>query len=455
MSDMRSLREKIDRLDKRIVKLINKRARYADEIGKLKEKLGIEVYSPEREKQVISNVSSQNRGPLTDEAVSRVYERIIDESRRLERESAEERRTSLIADSGRTLAAFFKNLKEKNRLYNGLVGHGPRPLTHLVLAMIVFFLLVWCALFFLPFHEGSGGGTVIAIERGTSADRVYSKLRESDAITNRFLFKLVSKICRVEHKIKAGKYLFAGHFSDYDVLKIIASGKSNLLVTVTIPEGLTVRQIAGILRRDLGVDSAEFAESALGDSVSKTLGVPSRNMEGYLFPETYDFYYDADRMEIMRRMYEEFEKYVNDSLKDRAAQLGLSMPDVIKMASIIESEARVDSERAVIASVYYNRLRKHVPLEADPTIQYAMGERERVYYKDLRINSPFNTYERLGLPPTPICNPGIRSIIAALYPAKTNYLYFVANGRNGHTFSDTYDRHLKAVRAFKRSRTRG
>ncbi len=153
-------------------------------------------------------------------------------------------------------------------------------------------------------------------------------------------------------------------------------------------------------------------------------------------------------------MVDEFNNFLNDSLRNRVAQLGLSVSEVIKMASIVEDEAEVDSERSIIASVYYNRLERRIPLESDPTIQYAMGGRMRVHYKDLRIESPYNTYERIGLPPTPICNPGQKSIIAALYPAKTTYLYFVANGQGGHRFSDTFDQHLRAVRAYKRIRTR-
>jgi len=470
MSDMRSLRKKIDLLDKRIVRLLNKRAKYADEIGRVKEKLGLEVYSPEREKQVIENVSKENPGPLTDDAVGRVYERIIDESRRLERESAEERRISLTND-GRSgpskivhVARWFKKLLTSNRLNTmsimPLPGRekfslkGAGHLTLLIAGAIAALILISCIVFFVPYHYARGKGTIITIERGISADKVYSELFRSDVISNKFMFKVVSRIFSLEHKIKAGKYLFAGNFSDYDVMKIIASGKSNLLVTVTIPEGFTVRRIASIFHRELGIDSTEFADLAFEDSSSEALGIPSRNLEGYLFPQTYDFYYDTDPREILERMVDEFDNFFNDSLRERAAQMGLSISEVIKMASIVEDEARIDSERAIIASVYYNRLKKRMPLESDPTIQYAIGERTRVYYKDLKIDSPFNTYERYGLPPTPICSPGAKSIIAALYPAQTNYLYFVANGHGGHRFSDTYDEHLRAVRAYKRNRMR-
>jgi UPF0755 protein len=467
---MKSLRRKIDLLDKRIVRLLNKRAKYADEIGKIKEKLGLEVYSPEREKQVIENVSNENPGPLTDDAIGRVYERIIDESRRLERESAEERRISLINNQlpvrSKILSAarWFKRFIAPNRLKKMSIvpfhGQGrfdlksARNLALLVSSAVAAFVLVWCIVLFLPYHYAHGRGTIITIDRGMNADKVYAELLRSDVITNKFMFKVMSRIFSSEHKIKAGKYLFAGNFSEYDVMRIIASGKSNLLVTVTIPEGFTVRRIASIYHRELGIDSTEFADLAFEDSSSEALGIPSRNLEGYLFPQTYDFYYDTDPREILERMVDEFDNFFNDSLRERAAQMGLSISEVMKMASIIEDEARVDSERPIIASVYYNRLKKRMPLESDPTVQYAIGERTRVYYKELKIDSPFNTYERIGLPPTPICNPGAKSIIAALYPAKTNYLYFVANGHGGHRFSDTYDEHLRAVRAYKRNRMR-
>lgn len=330
--------------------------------------------------------------------------------------------------------------------------HHSKNLILLVSSIVGAIILICCIVFFAPYHYARGRGIVVTIDKGMSANKIYARLLQEDAITNKFTFKVVSKIFAVEHKIRAGKYLFAGYFSDYDVMKIIASGKSNLLVTVTIPEGLTIRQIASIYHRELGIDSAEFTDLAFQDSSAQALGVPSRNLEGYLFPQTYDFYYDTEPREILERMVNEFDNFINDSLRERASQMGLNIPQVMKMASIIEDEARVDSERVTIASVYYNRLKKRIPLESDPTVQYAMGERTRVYYKDLKIDSPFNTYARLGLPPTPICNPGAKSIIAALYPASTNYLYFVANGRGGHRFSDTYEQHLRDVRAYKRVR---
>ncbi|HEY9165889.1 MAG TPA: endolytic transglycosylase MltG [Candidatus Kryptonia bacterium] len=444
MKDMKSLRKKIDRLDKRIVKLLNRRAKYADDIGKIKEKEGLEVYSPEREKQVIENVSRENPGPLTSEAVKRVYERVIDESRRLERESAEERRIS-----------FQNRHKGMNRLLdflrlNNLETGSVRRKVAILIAAIASVVVVLFAVFTIPFHYIPGKGKVLTIDRGMSANEVYSQLADDGFVTNRVFFKIVAKIFSVDHRIKAGKYLFTGHFSDLQVMNLIASGKSNLLVKVTIPEGLTIRQIAPIFHEELGTDPAAFAQVALSDSAASAMNIPSRSLEGYLFPESYDFYYGTDVNEILTRMVDEYREFFNDSLRARAGEIGYSISQIMRVASIVEAEARVDSERSIIASVYYNRLKKNIPLEADPTIEYAIGEHKRIYYKDLQIKSPYNTYERIGLPPTPICNPGRKAILAALYPADTDYLYFVATGKGGHKFSKTFDEHLKAVRAYRR-----
>lgn len=448
MTTMKWLRMKIDLLDKLIVRLLNRRAKYADEIGKIKENLGLEIYSPDREKQVFENVSRANPGPLTDDAVRRVYERIIDESRRLERESAEERRTS-IQPGGFKRIVFRNPFRSDNTNVNE-----KRRVVLIVAAALAAILFIWIIAFFTPYHDAPGKGVVLTIPRGASADQVYSTVTKDRLISNVVLFKLFSRLFSIEREIKAGKYLFSGHYSDYDVLHLISSGRSNLLVHVTIPEGLTVRRIAAICHRDLGVDSSTFAREALGDSMATILGIPSTNLEGYLFPQTYDFYYGTEPGEIMRRMTEEYKMFFTDSLKRRAEELGYSVDQIMIVASIVEAEAQIDSERAIIASVYYNRLKEHMPLEADPTVEYALGRHTKIYYKDLHIKSPYNTYEHYGLPPTPICSPGPKSIIAALYPDTTRYLYFVSNGKGGHTFNVTFGGHKRAIRAYRRAMMR-
>ena len=316
-----------------------------------------------------------------------------------------------------------------------------------IAAVIVIVLII---VFFLPYHHASGKGVVITVDRGSSASQIYDQLGSQRLVSNKLLFKIAARIFGIDRRIRAGKYLFVGNYSDYNVLRLLSTGKSNLLVQVTIPEGLTIRQIAAIMDREVGVDSTEFVDIAMKDSLSHALGLPSKNLEGFAFPETYEFYYGTDPREILERMVDEFKLFFNDSLKNRLEKLHVSLLEVVTIASIVEAEAKVDSERAIIASVYYNRLRKGMPLEADPTIEYALGQHRRIYYKDLHIRSPYNTYKKIGLPPTPICNPGRKSILAALYPAETNYLYFVATGSGGHRFSRTFAQHLRAVRAYRK-----
>jgi UPF0755 protein len=167
-------------------------------------------------------------------------------------------------------------------------------------------------------------------------------------------------------------------------------------------------------------------------------------------PNTYDLYWHTGAEEIVKTLVEAFDHFYNDSLKRQASQLGYTIGEILSVASLVEGEARIDSERAIIAGVYYNRLKKDMKLEADPTIQYIVkGKPRHLWSRDLKIDSPYNTYLYEGLPPTPINNPGKKSILASLYPTKHSYLYFVANGRGGHFFSKTYAEHQRAVRRYR------
>jgi UPF0755 protein len=174
-------------------------------------------------------------------------------------------------------------------------------------------------------------------------------------------------------------------------------------------------------------------------------GVQASTLEGYLYPDTYQFHLDPTPEEIVERMINRFWNIFDDSLRERAREMGLSIHQIVTLASIVEGEAVIDSERTVIAALYWNRLNRNMRLQADPTIQYIIrnGPR-RLYKKDLAIDSPYNTYLHRGLPPGPVTNPGYASIYAVLYPASVNYLYMVANGDGSHSFSMSISGHLKA-----------
>jgi UPF0755 protein len=183
------------------------------------------------------------------------------------------------------------------------------------------------------------------------------------------------------------------------------------------------------------------------------MGVQANSLEGYLYPDTYFFTYGVQAPEVLRTLVGHFWKVYNDSLKARTEELGWTVHQVVTLASIVEGEARVDSERALISAVYHNRLKRGMLLQASPTVQFLLPDGpRRLLKRDLEIDSPYNTYRYPGLPPGPINNPGRKSLLAALWPAPVRYLYFVANGDGTHTFSYTLAQHLRAKRKLDRIR---
>ena len=187
----------------------------------------------------------------------------------------------------------------------------------------------------------------------------------------------------------------------------------------------------------------------------KTLGVDAESLEGYLFPETYKFSLMMAEEQVIRRLVKQFQRVFDSQMRAQASRMGMTVHETVSMASIIEGEAQVGDERPIISAVYHNRLKKRMRLQADPTVQYAIvdGPR-RLFYKDYRIDSPYNTYRHRGLPPGPIMSPGEASLRAALYPAEVNYLYFVARGDGSHIFSRTTREHEKAKRETRWARRR-
>jgi UPF0755 protein len=211
--------------------------------------------------------------------------------------------------------------------------------------------------------------------------------------------------------------------------------------------------IARALEEKLGMDPEEFENACNNSLLLWKWGIAAESFEGYLFPETYRFSEDESPQEIVGRMVQEYKKNFNDDLRIRMKDIGMTEGEVITLASIIEGEAIYNRERSVIAGVYHNRLKKGMRLQADPTIQYIVEDGpRRLLKKDLKIDSPYNTYLHYGLPPGPINNPGLESIKAALYPADTEYLFFVARGDGYHNFSRTEEEHNKAKREFQKLR---
>jgi UPF0755 protein len=293
------------------------------------------------------------------------------------------------------------------------------------------------------------------VSRGEPFASVVDSLEASGIIRSRALFVFVAKITGGTTRIHIGKYQFGTGISNAELWIALREGRGAALISVTIREGIRSRAQARIFAHTIGIDSARYAGLVYDKSFTSSLGIDAPSLEGYLLPETYSFYWQPDEKEVIKRLVDQFKVFYNDSLKARASSFGWTTPQVMTFASIVEGETVLAEERPIISGVYHNRLRKGMFLEADPTIQFILEDGpRRILYSDLRSDNPYNTYRYKGLPPGPINNPGKSSILAALYPAKHDYLYFVANGKGGHWFSTNFADHLRRVHVFRNNRAK-
>jgi UPF0755 protein len=220
---------------------------------------------------------------------------------------------------------------------------------------------------------------------------------------------------------------------------------------VTFPEGSTVRTVAKILVEAGLASEYRILLLAADESFIRARGIEAKSLEGYLFPETYNFQRTQDEAALLETMLKEFRSRFSLVWQERARELGYSVHEIVTLASLVEKEARVDVERPVIAAVFHNRLKHRMPLQSDPTAVYDLPEFSGpVTHRHLQRNSAYNTYQITGLPPGPICNPGAKSIQAVLYPAEVSYVYFVSKADGTHQFSTTLAEHNHAVRNYRR-----
>ncbi len=304
-------------------------------------------------------------------------------------------------------------------------------------------------------RNGTSGDVMVRIPEGASFSEMLDSLESAGVIDSPTAFKVLAVATGKDDKIKPGTYKFGRDIPAQELLEALVEGRSTVKVKVTFPEGITIRRIASIAARDAGCDSAEIVALAGDRAFLKTIGINASIAEGYLMPDTYFIFWGEKPGTLLRRMAELFRNFYVDSLKQKAAAVNLSPYEAIVLASIVEGEARVGSERETIAGVYLNRLRIGMKLQADPTIQYILPDGPRqLFYRDLEIDSPYNTYKYKGLPPAPINNPGRASILAALHPARHDYIFFVAkaDGSGAHTFTRTAEEHMAAVREYRARR---
>ncbi len=290
--------------------------------------------------------------------------------------------------------------------------------------------------------------SVITIEKGMSLNSVSNLLLENEIIVNQNIFKLKVITRGLASKIPTGRFLVDGKISDAILIDLIFN-KGPIKLKLTIPEGSQSKNLFKDINTLLNTDY-DFNKYFNSTKILEQYKVDASSLEGYLYPDTYYLYHDSSPEEIIDILLSEFWKKFDKNLQDRANQLGFSVHEVVTLASIIEGEAMLDSERSTISSVYHNRLKINMKLQADPTIQYIIpGPPKTLSNRDLRIKSDYNTYQNYGLPPGPINNPGIASIKAALYPEDTNFLFFVAQGDGSHAFTTNEKDHEEAKRIYK------
>ena len=296
------------------------------------------------------------------------------------------------------------------------------------------------------------GSVTFEVGQGEGFGTVTRKLHARDLFDKPGKFKLLARFEGYDERIRAGEYELSAAMTPREILEKLVSGKVRLY-RLTIPEGFTLKQIAAAVEKAGLCPATEFSRAAIDPAELAAAGVSAHGLEGYLYPDTYLFPRGVTGLEIVRAMTSRFKKVFKPEWVTRAADLKMSVHEIVTLASIIEKETGAAFERPLISSVFHNRLKKNMRLETDPTVIYGIPNfNGNLTRKDLVTPTAYNTYVIKGLPPGPIANPGAKALEAALYPAKTNYLFFVSKKDTTHQFSTNLRDHNKAVRKYQRRR---
>ena len=287
---------------------------------------------------------------------------------------------------------------------------------------------------------------------GSSYD-IAETLEDKGLIRNKYAFLIYAKNKKVAGRLQAGKYEFDPGMNSVEIIeKMINGDVKKDTVRITIPEGYDIKSMADAFEKAGLVKKSDFLNAVKNGNYDYDFlkGIPNREykLEGYLFPDTYEFVKGSTAEQIINKMLKRFGEVFNDDMRNKAKEKNMTIDDIVIIASMIEREAQVASERPTISAVIYNRLKDNEKLRIDATVLYALGDwKDKVTFKDLEVDSPYNTYKYKGLPIGPIANPGAASLEAALNPDNVNYKYYVAKkgGNGSHIFSVTYEEHLKAI----------
>lgn len=326
-----------------------------------------------------------------------------------------------------------------------------RDISILSVCIFAIFAIYIAANFLSPLPIGNKS-MEIEIPRGSTFRQAVDIFAKEKLVRDKNLFLLLGRINGMDRKIKAGYYSFQGPLSPLTVFRKLKNGQI-IEYEITIVEGDSLREIAEKLSERNIISKEDLRKLSTDKEFLFSHEINAPTFEGYLFPDTYKIPKGMDPKEAIENMITRLREKYSGELKIKTSELGLSEREVLTLASIIEKEAETDNERPLISAVYHNRLRKGIPLQADPTSIYGVkSSGEKITDKDIRRKTPYNTYFIKGLPPGPIASPGLKSIHAALYPAKVPYMFFVSNNDGTHRFSVTAAEHQIAVEMYRKKK---
>jgi UPF0755 protein len=322
-------------------------------------------------------------------------------------------------------------------------------------AFLLILFITWFSLEFYRPLKTPPNTIVFEVTKGQTAKEIAINLRKNGIIKKTGPFLLGYRVFFSSQSLKAGEYAIPIPTSPKNILHILTEG-TVYLHSITIPEGLIIQEIGELLDAEGFAAKTDFLMETENVSLVSALDPDAKNLEGYLFPETYRFAKGATAEEIVAAMVFQFNNVFAQEWTERAKELGMPIRDVVILASLIEKETSREDEKKIVSSVFHNRLNIGMKLDCDPTIIYVLkieGKfKGRLFTRDLNLDSPFNTYIYPGLPPGPIANPGRQSLEAALYPADEKFLYFVSKNDGSHHFSRTFREHQNAVNKYQRRR---
>jgi UPF0755 protein len=320
--------------------------------------------------------------------------------------------------------------------YNSLLsGRELFLITVFFLAILSFFYFT----FFTPNYFDLSSPVTFEVKKGESFSQITNHLYSKNIIPQKIYFRIAGILYGAERQIKPARYYIPNGLSYLSLIDYFINGKADYLKTVKLYDGSSSKSIASRLKNELYIDSVSFLKELKNKKLLDSLGISESSFEGYLLPQEYDLFERSSPKEVISIIYKGFKSFIDDSLAELISRKNINLHSIMTMASIVNGETNKKDEMARIAGVYYNRLKIGMKLQADPTIQYLQPKGyKKLNYEDLKINSPYNTYKYAGLPPGPVDNPGKNAILAAVYPEKHHYLYFVADGKGGHNFAGTF-----------------